>query len=307
MENNNCGNEFWADVLRALLKNSSDMIFIKNKDLVYLNASFSFAKLVGLDSPSQLTGKTDYDIFSKELADKYRKDDKQVLLSDSCIIDMLEALPEENGQKRFSSTSKFPITDKNGNVVGIYGIGRDITVNMMLEEEIERREQTNRVFDDVLEVDLTNNVVLNADGGVFADIVKTIINQPFDAAVITVANDYIHPNYKEEFLEHFSRERLNDAYNNGIRSFSVVTYMKINSSYKWLEFTDRIYFSKLTNTLRLASYVRDMNDDIKYRENLRRIAATDSLTGLLNRKTLIENITECLQRGGKTKNMLFSS
>ncbi len=298
--------QFSEAALHSVLSNSSDMIFIKNNKLEYLNASIPFSKLVGFPSPSGIMGKTDFDLFNNELADKYRNDDKNVIESGNSIIDMIEPLPESDGGKRFSSTSKYPIIDKDNNIIGLYGIGRDITVNIMLEEAMERREQTNSVFADVIEFDLTKNALINAEGGFLSKELNKLGSISFDKTTRFIAENYIHPSYKDEFIAHFEIASLEKAYNQGEKLLTFITYINLNEGYKWVEYTDRLYFSRITNTLKMVSYIKDMNEHIKSRENLKRIARTDALTGLMNRKALIEEISECLENNvAKKTHALF--
>ena len=64
----------------AMLENTSDMIFIKNKNLEYIEASLPFAKMVGKDSVQEILNKRDEEIFEdKELAKRYAADDRHLL------------------------------------------------------------------------------------------------------------------------------------------------------------------------------------------------------------------------------------
>ena len=68
-----------SDALRQILRNNDDYIFIKDPDLVYLGCSESFARMTGRASAKELVGKTDFDLFPRDIAEKYRSDDRQVL------------------------------------------------------------------------------------------------------------------------------------------------------------------------------------------------------------------------------------
>lgn len=128
-------------VFRALsvfMENSSDMIFIKDKSLHYISASETFLKMVNCAGNYELRGKSDYDIFSKELADKYIGDDKTVLATGNPILGEVERIPSVDGLERFCSTSKYAIKDDNGEIIGLYGIGRDITDQVELADQAYR-------------------------------------------------------------------------------------------------------------------------------------------------------------------------
>ncbi|MEG1602514.1 MAG: GGDEF domain-containing protein [Cloacibacillus sp.] len=121
--------------LESFLANSPDMIFIKDATLHYVGASRSFADLVGLKERCDIKGKTDYDLFDTELAARYREDDMNMLEIGAPILDFIEPLPlSADGKSRYSSTSKFIINDDGGTAIGMYGIGRDVTASMELED-----------------------------------------------------------------------------------------------------------------------------------------------------------------------------
>lgn len=126
------GDSIIDNTMRAFLRNSQDYIFVKDLSLRYVIVSAAFARLVGYDDPAKLEGKTDYDIFSKELADQYAYADKNVLESGTPIINRIEPLPSPDEMPHFSATSKHPIYDRSGKLVAMYGIGRDITETQSL-------------------------------------------------------------------------------------------------------------------------------------------------------------------------------
>ena len=130
----------WRDFLR----NTSDFIFVKDLNLIYLDASQAFAELVGLRSPDELVGRTDYELFSdRELADRYVQDDLRVIKTGEPRLDIIEPIPPlEPGVPRFSSTSKYPYTDDSGSIVGIYGVGRDLDETRHRHDELIKAAET---------------------------------------------------------------------------------------------------------------------------------------------------------------------
>ena len=114
-------------VLSAILDSTSDLSFTKDINFRYLSASRSFANMVGYESIAEIIGKTDYELFNKEMADKFRQDDVELLAGGEAIVDMIESIVPMNGLPRYSSTSKYILKGSDGQDVGIYGIGRDVT------------------------------------------------------------------------------------------------------------------------------------------------------------------------------------
>jgi two-component system CheB/CheR fusion protein len=109
---------------RTLLENLPQKIFFKDRNLVYVSCNKNYARDLKIKS-NEIAGKTDYDFYPKELADKYRADDKRIMESGKT-----EDIEEEyiyDGKRAFVHTVKTPAKDENGNVVGILGIFWDIT------------------------------------------------------------------------------------------------------------------------------------------------------------------------------------
>lgn len=115
--------------LNALMKSTTDLAFAKDKEFKYVCASTAYAKALGLESEEELIGKTDYELFAKSFADKYRAEDTELLKGGKSIVDKVECLPvnAKDGITHYLSTSKYVLTDIDGEAIGIYGICRDIT------------------------------------------------------------------------------------------------------------------------------------------------------------------------------------
>jgi two-component system sensor histidine kinase/response regulator len=128
------------DTLREMMSASEDYMFVKDAELVYHVGSEAFAHMAGLGAASELIGKTDLDIFARDIAEKYRADDRRVLESGEPIGGMLERLPDLDGKQRWTRTWKRAIRDSSGRIIGLYGIGRDVSGEVMLKERVRTAE-----------------------------------------------------------------------------------------------------------------------------------------------------------------------
>jgi len=120
---------------RTLVENIPQKIFIKNKDLVYISCNENYAKDLMI-KPNEIAGKTDYDFYLKDLAEKYRGDDKRII--ELGTTEDIEERYIQDGQEVWVQTIKTPIKDENGNVVGILGVFWDITERKRAEEKREK-------------------------------------------------------------------------------------------------------------------------------------------------------------------------
>ncbi len=117
---------------RNLLKTIVDTvpagIFWKDKDLHYLGCNPNFAKDAGVESPREIIGKVDYDLsWTKEQADHYRNDDRQVIDSGIPKLYYEESLNTPDGKTIWLQTSRIPLRNTHQQVIGVLGIYQDIT------------------------------------------------------------------------------------------------------------------------------------------------------------------------------------
>jgi len=120
---------------RTLLENVPQKIFLKDMNSVYVSCNENYARDLKIKS-DEITGKTDYDFYPKELAEKYRADDRRIM--ESGETEDIEEDYIQDGQKVFVHTVKTPVKDEKGNVVGILGIFWDITEQKQMEEKLRQ-------------------------------------------------------------------------------------------------------------------------------------------------------------------------
>jgi two-component system aerobic respiration control sensor histidine kinase ArcB len=118
------------DFLEYVIAKMPGLVYCKDLNGVYLACNEAQAHIVGLSTPNDLVGKTDFDILDKEEANKLRVVDKQIL-SGTLTID--ENHPKEvelilpNGQVAHFESVKIPLYDNNGKIMGLVGISKDVT------------------------------------------------------------------------------------------------------------------------------------------------------------------------------------
>lgn len=121
---------------RLLVENLPQMIFYKDKNLSYISCNENTARHLHI-KPDEIIGKTDYDFFPKEFADKYRADDKRIMESGK-REDIEETFLTDGGKELVLHTVKTPIKDEKGSVVGILSCSLDITEKITLQKEAEQ-------------------------------------------------------------------------------------------------------------------------------------------------------------------------
>ena len=121
---------------KAILDNIPDMAWLKDRESRFIAVNGPFTKACGL-KPEELIGKTDFDVWPKELAQRYIADDKEVMLSGKRKL-VTEPLFSVEGEMSWIETIKTPIHNDKGEVIGTTGIARDVTERRKAEEELKK-------------------------------------------------------------------------------------------------------------------------------------------------------------------------
>ncbi|MCK9640392.1 MAG: PAS domain S-box protein [Prolixibacteraceae bacterium] len=135
-------------LLRTVIDNIPDSIYSKDKALRKTLSNQTDMRHCNVKSEAEILGKTDFDLHPKELAEGFYADDQLVLRSGQPLLNREEYVVLKNGQKQWQLTSKIPLKDKNGNVTGLIGIGRDITSRRLAEEALRESENILRSITD---------------------------------------------------------------------------------------------------------------------------------------------------------------
>jgi PAS domain S-box-containing protein len=123
---------------RTLLENLPQKIFSKDTDSVYVSCNENYARDLRI-KPEEIKGKTDYEFFPTELAEKYIMDDKRINASGK--TEDIEEKYIQDGQEIWVKTVKTPIKDAKGNITGILGVFWDITDVKKLEGQLQQAQK----------------------------------------------------------------------------------------------------------------------------------------------------------------------
>ncbi|WP_136810073.1 ATP-binding protein [Desulfosediminicola flagellatus] len=126
----------WSgDYLYSLLRSIPDLIWLKDPNGVFLTCNSTFEKFFGAQE-SEIVGKTDYDFVSEELADFFRANDLKAMKSDKPSINEEWLTFSEDGYRGLFETIKTPMRDRDGRLIGVLGIARDITDRKRTEAQL---------------------------------------------------------------------------------------------------------------------------------------------------------------------------
>ncbi|TQD25655.1 PAS domain S-box protein [Methanolobus vulcani] len=126
--------------LRALLNTIPDLVWLKDVDGAYLGCNHKFERFFGAKE-AEIIGKTDYDFVDKELADFFRKKDIEALEAEKPSMNEEEITYADDGHKEYLETIKSPMYDSGGQLIGVLGVGRDITERKEAEVKIKNKKE----------------------------------------------------------------------------------------------------------------------------------------------------------------------
>ena len=128
-------------VLRALIDNVPDFMYVKDAESRFVVANASLAQSMGVKSPEELLHKTDFDFYPKVLAGTYYGDEQNVIRTKQPLFNREEESFGTDGKSIWLLTTKVPLFDKNGQVTGVAGIGRDISHIKKTQEEMQKARE----------------------------------------------------------------------------------------------------------------------------------------------------------------------
>lgn len=128
-------------MLRSIVANLPDLIYVKDARSRFLLANQGTADALGAETGAELTGKTDFDFFPDDLAAGFYQDEQKIIQSGEPLVGQDEQIPTAGGRIRCILTTKVPFRDPEGKVIGIIGIGRNITALKETEAELKRARE----------------------------------------------------------------------------------------------------------------------------------------------------------------------
>jgi len=158
------------DLVDNLLENTPDRIYFKDANSRFLRINRTMASLIGVEDPIDAVGQSDHDFFEAEHADSAFEAEQTVMSTGQPLIGHIEHERMPDGREYWLLTSKMPLISATGEIVGTFGISRDITEIKDAEQQLEQALSRNRLLAENLKqlASLTADEVESAlpqDGG----------------------------------------------------------------------------------------------------------------------------------------------
>ncbi len=130
-----------SSLLEVLLDHSPDYIYFKDRESRFLRGGRQQAIAFGLDHPAELVGKSDQDFFDPAHAGPALRDEQQIIRTGEPLIGKVEKEVWPDGRETWVLTSKMPLRNPSGEIIGTFGISKDITAIKQAEARLEIAHQ----------------------------------------------------------------------------------------------------------------------------------------------------------------------
>lgn len=139
------------NLLRTVIDNLPDMIYAKDREGRFLTLNMPAAKRLNASDPSEIIGKTDFDLFQPNIAAKYHAEEMEILATGKSYLgEEARAIHRTTGEEIWMIGSKTPLFDSAGKVIGLVGVNRDITQRKKIEQKLAEERNLLRTLIDNL-------------------------------------------------------------------------------------------------------------------------------------------------------------
>ena len=238
--------------LWSILDNTTAVIYLKDLEGKYLLVNKRWGELFDI-SPEEMVGKTDLDVFPKDMADAFQKNDRQVL-KENRVIELEEHAPHDDGLHTYVSI-KFPVTDANGDLYAVGGISTDISDRAKAETLLKQIQDRHEEAQHVAHI-----------GHWELDLVKNDLVWSNEECLIFGAEDGARNTY-ETFLDTIhpdDRDYVNQAFTGSVENRTKYDIehrlLMKDGTIKWVNERCNVYYDEDGTPLRAIGTTQDITD-----------------------------------------------
>lgn len=280
-------------LLRTLIDNMPDQIYAKDTNGRFLIANKAAALVVtGAAATEALIGKSDLDFYPLECGQQFFTDEQQIIRTGVPVVDRVEENVNQDGTLRYFSTTKYPFRDASGQIGGIVGISRDITLRVGADE-------ATRLRDRAVESSLDGILITSCAA---ADHPVVYVNPAFERIT-----GFGLPEASQAGIERFllGREELAHAAAGprldrerliaGMGERRVLRSWRCDGTEFWSEVRLAVIRSADGAATHHVFTITDVTAAQRAEEELTLLASRDPLTGLPNRRSLMARLAQAIQ------------
>lgn len=165
-----------------------------------------------------------------------------------------------------------------------------------IEHERTLREISYSLFDNVLEADMTSNTLLGLNCEDLTRILGIKLNSTYDECVEVIVEKLVQKDFRDEYRSKMKRDNIIETFNSGKQVFTFECVQCLDGiNYKWIMLTVRIYQCHNTNSIRIISYFKNIENEKRKEQDLLNKAERDSFTNLYNKITTEKKINKIIE------------
>ncbi|MEI6351486.1 MAG: SpoIIE family protein phosphatase [Verrucomicrobiota bacterium] len=143
-----------SNLLAALMDHLPDCIYFKDRDSRFVAVNRALAEKHGLRNPQEMIGLTDGDFFTVEHANAAMEDEHEIIRTGCPLVNLEEKETWPDGSATWASSTKLPFRDSEGNVIGTFGLSREVTEKKRAEDQLAKFAAELRSKNEALEEEL---------------------------------------------------------------------------------------------------------------------------------------------------------
>lgn len=283
-------------LIESIINNIPTRIFWKDKDLHFLGCNQAFADDAQKSSPSEIIGKNDYDMIWAAQAHLYRLDDNKIMHTGTPQLAYEEPQATPQNSLRWLRTSKLPLKDQCGDIIGILGIYEDITQEKAVADALKKNHDRMSLL-----LDSTHDGIFGVD----RQGTCTFANRSFlSMHGFEREGDVVGKNIHESLAQaHFDGARAPRSYRLAARSYEDGQPVQVTDEISYRCDGKPLFVEYSAHPLRenerligAVVTVRDITEKKATASRLEHLAYHDPLTGLPNRLMLLDRLSQSMAR-----------
>jgi len=251
--------------LRTIIDNLPDAIYSKDLACRKTLSNLTNLNYMGAKTEAEVLGRTDFDFYPKEIAEKFFTDDQSVMKTGKPVINREEYVYDNIGQKIWLLTSKLPLRDKNERIIGLIGISRNITDRKRIEEVLLESEEFLKETQKIAEL---GNWAFDIVSGTWksSELLDTIlgIETGFDKSIEGFTK-IIHPEWREIMLDYLMIEVIGKKAKFD-KEFKIIR--QTDGAERWVQGNGKLKYDGNNKPLKMIGTILDVTDRKQAEVNL---------------------------------------
>jgi len=267
----------------TMLDNTSDFIYFKDRDSRIRFCSQTLAKITGYQHWKEMRGKHDFEIFPKDIAQIYYEEELPIFSGKKTSIDTVAPYYNEQNQLCWVHTNKWAVFNDENEIVGIFGISRDITERKRMEIELS---ESKKLSDNIIDSLPGIFYMLDEEG-------RFVRWNPYFNAITGYSDSKIFGKLALDIIAEEDKKLVADRIKNVFeKGEGFVEANLLNKQGEKIAY----FFTGRRITLQGKDYIVGLGQDITERKQMEQqlwtLANTDFLTGLMSRRYFMQKIED---------------